>query len=264
MLTAGQIAAREGRLTASRVACLMEGNEAAILDLWREMVGDPTFVSRDLSGAWPVQLGIATEALNLRWYERKTGRPLSRQGEVVIHPSVQWAACTLDAWDGKMECPVEAKHVGGREALGTIVARYWPQLAWQMEVTGAEQAVLSVIEGGNEPVIEVVDRDAAYADELWSRARAFMACVDSLTPPVADDAVSPPVKAERVIDMFGQNEWASEAVVWLENREAGKRADAAEKALKSLMPADAARCHGYGVEIIRNRAGRLTLKEIRP
>ena len=64
MLSPAQIQARDGRLTASRVACLMSGDEAEILNLWRELCGGD-FEQEDLSGVWPVQLGSCTEDLNL-------------------------------------------------------------------------------------------------------------------------------------------------------------------------------------------------------
>ncbi len=261
-LSAAQLEARDGKLTASRVACLMTGDEAKILNLWRLMIGDPEAVEEDLSDVWPVQLGVCTEPLNLAWYARKMG-PLFRQGEVVVHPTSDWAACTLDAWDPALIGPVEAKHVGGHEPLSRIIERYAPQLAWQMIVTGAGRSALTVIEGTNPPVVEIVDRDDAYAQELWGRACTFMECVWSLRPPVALEAVQAPVKAERIVDMAGSNSWASEAAVWLANREAKDLALGAEKALKGMVPADAARCHGFGVVISRNKAGSLSLREIK-
>lgn len=262
-LTAAQLAAREGKLTASRVACLMSGDEAKIHDLWLEMIGDPRYVAEDLSGVWAVQLGSATEALNLDWYERKHGA-VTRRGEVVCHPLHEWAACTLDGWDAALPGPVECKHVGGYEAIAKVVERYQPQLHWQMLCTGSYAAALSVIEGAREPVVELVRFDPDYAAELWRRAEAFMACVESLTPPVALAPVAAPVKAEKVYDLAGSNEWGDAAATWLADAPAAKRAAAAEKALKALVPADAARCHGNGVQITRDRAGRLSLKEMKP
>lgn len=262
MLTTAQLAARDGKLTASRVACLMTGDEAKIMDLWREMVGDPGYVAEDLSGVWAVQLGSATEALNLDWYERKHGA-LTRRGEVVCHPLHDWATCTLDAWDDALPGPVEAKHVGGYEPLAKVTARYMPQLHWQMLCTGSYAAALSVIEGTKEPTVEIVPFDVEYATELWRRAEAFMACVYDLTPPVALAPLEAPVKAEKVYDLAGNNEWAAGAADWLANAAAAKKATSAEKALKALVPADAARCHGYGVQITRDRAGRLSLKEMK-
>ena len=44
-------------------------DEAALLRLWREKRGEVE--PEDLSGNLIVQLGVVTEALNRRWYERK-------------------------------------------------------------------------------------------------------------------------------------------------------------------------------------------------
>lgn len=96
MLTPTQIEARKGKLTASRIACLMTGDIAAILRLYREMIGEE--LEEDLSDVWPVQLGAATEQLNLDWHERKRRTPVTRRGEVVVHPEYSWAACTFDGW----------------------------------------------------------------------------------------------------------------------------------------------------------------------
>jgi hypothetical protein len=60
--------------------------------------------------------------------------------------------------------------------------------------------------------------------------------------------------------MAGNNNWASSAVAWLETKDAAKKAKDSEKSLKELVPADAKRCFGHGVEITRNRAGSLSLK----
>jgi hypothetical protein len=90
----------------------------------------------------------------------------------------------------------------------------------------------------------------------------FMACVNELRPPVMLPQIAPPVEAKLIIDMDGNNAWAVDATRWLDNI-AGKRlAEASEKALKSLMPDDAARAFGHGVQILRNRAGHLSLKEM--
>jgi predicted phage-related endonuclease len=261
MLTAAQHKARDGKLTASRVACLMTGDQGKIMNLWYELVGDPRHVpDPDLTWVWAPRLGSHTEALNLDWYEHKTGRPVTRRGEVVIHDIADWAACTLDGWDDTIPAVVEAKHVGGREPIAKIIDRYQSQLHWQMLVTGTAQAVLSVIEGANEPVCETVQYDAAYGNELWRRATEFWRCVEDLRPPFSVPPVPPPVVAERIVDMTGDNEWADSAAIWLDNYVAKEKAATAEKALKARVPADAAKCFAYGVVITRNRAGSLSLR----
>jgi hypothetical protein len=261
MLTKTQLIARDGKLTASRVACLMTGDATKIMELWREMTGDPAFVPEDLSGVWPVQLGSWTEQLNLDWYERRTGKPLQKRGEVVVHPSDDWAAATLDGWDEDLQAPVECKHVGGFEKLPVILERYAPQAHWQMLVTNSRRCIFSVIEGAREPVIEIVEYDPAYASELWSRASAFMICVRTLTPPCALPAVAAPVKAEKTYDMTGNNSWGANAATWITTRAAHKDHEAATKELKALVPADAAKCLGHGITISRSKIGSLTIRE---
>lgn len=258
MLTQSQIAARAGKLTASRMACLMRADKEAILRLYRELIGEEA--EEDLTGVWPVQLGAATEKLNLDWFERKHGL-LARRGEVVVHPDHSWAAATLDAWSPSLACPVETKHVGGREPLNTIIERYQPQCQWQMFVTRAKECALSVIMGADEPIVEFIPYAPDYAKEMLSRGSAFMVCVRTLTPPVELDPVLPPADASRYYDMTGNNMWAAEAATWLNTRQGFESCRAAEALLKELVPADAKKAFGYGVRITRDRAGRLSLRK---
>lgn len=258
MLTPEQIAARVGKLTASRMASLMRADKVAILALYDEMTGGAE--PEDLSRVWPVQLGAATETLNLDWFEAKNG-PLTRRGEVVVHPQYPWAAATIDAWSPTLQCPVECKHVGGREPLETIIERYQPQCQWQMAVTGAPNCALSVIVGADEPVVEFIPRDDAYIAEMLTRGQQFMACVWALIEPVAMAPIAPPVDASKVYDMTGNNAWGSNAAEWLANRPHFETCRDAEKLLKELVPADAKKCTGYGVRITRDRAGRLSLRK---
>lgn len=263
MLSPDQIKARDGKLTASRVACLMTGDQEQINNLWLEMVGAPDFREEDLSDVWAVQLGSHTECLNLDWYERRTGKPLSRRGDVVVHSQIDWAACTLDAWDDQLEAPIECKHVGGFEPRERILERYCPQAHWQMIVTDARQCVFSIIEGAREPVIEIVEYDPVYAAELLERAAAFMLCVRTMTPPTALAAVKAPVKAEIVYNMAGNNEWASNAVTWIKTRQDAKDFAACEKTIKAIVPADAVKAFGYGITVSRNKAGSLSIREMK-
>ena len=51
---------------------VMGSDEAALMRLWREKRGEVE--PEDLSGNLIVQLGMATETLNRRWYEANSGR----------------------------------------------------------------------------------------------------------------------------------------------------------------------------------------------
>lgn len=262
-MTAQQQKARDGKLTASRVSILMTGDDAKVLNLWRELVGDPAFVPEDLSHIWAVQLGVATEELHLDWYERQTGRKLADRGKVVVAEKAQWASATLDGFDPELKAPVEAKHVNAFSQLPEVVARYMPQLHWQMICTGTKQSVLSVIIGAAEPQQKPVPFDEVYAAELWSRAVAFWKCVETLTPPVTLAPVTAPVPKEEWIevDMTGNNAWSNYAGDWVANRDAAKKHDTASKELKALLEKNVGFAYGHGIEIKRSKAGSLTIKE---
>jgi predicted phage-related endonuclease len=258
MLTAAQLEARKGKLTASRVACLMRGKADDIMRLWLEMTGQQQ--EEDLSHVWQVRFGENNEQLNLDWFEEKNRVPVIRRGEVVIHPWHDCFACTLDGWIDVPGCPIEAKCTGGHEPLEVIIERYQPQMQWQMACTESTKCALTVIKGGAEPVVDYIDIDPVYGNELERRALQFMESVRSGVPPVILPPVPPPV--DRFIDynMAGNDTWHRYAAQWLQTRGAVDSCREAEKVLKSLVPEDARKCFAEGVQITRDRVGRLSLR----
>jgi predicted phage-related endonuclease len=260
-LTDKQRELRKGHFTGSEANILMAGDPYKVMDLYKMHIGDPTYIEPDFSEVWPVRLGEVTEALNLEFAALKYG-PVTRQGEVVCGlGSLDWTAATLDGWLEKHKCPIEAKCVNGRSALDDVIARYQPQLHWQMMVTKAKECALSVIIGGNEPIVEFVPINRQYARELWQRATAFWLCVKSKTPPVELPAVPPPPMAVKEYDKSADVDWCGTADRWLQAYGAAQTAKEAEKYLKSLVPLDAKICYGHGIVIVRNRAGALSLRE---
>ena len=262
-LTDAQKLAREGKLTASRVAPLMTGDKAKIMAVWRELCGDPTYEEEDLSEIWQVQLGLTTEKLNLDWYERTEKRTLVRRGEVVVHPDYNWAAATLDGYDNLLPGPIEAKHVGGFEPIEKVIERYQPQCQWQMEVTGSLLCILSVIEGGRVPRKIPIDRDKVYTDELMARALRLMEHVWNMTPPIEMEPVElTRISRLRDYNMTGNNQWASAAADWLKHKETAKLWETSVETLKGLVANDAASATGYGITARRDRANRISIKPI--
>lgn len=259
-LSAEQIAARAGKLTASRIAVLMNGDADGIMRLYREMIGEAE--PENLDHIWAVRLGAATEHLNLDWWEQRNGHLIVRRGEVVTHNN-GWSACTLDGWIcDPFDVPFEAKHVGGREPYEIIVERYQPQLQWVMFVTGAEECALSVIMGASEPIVEFIERDNDYIAEEVTRGKQFMGFVARREHPVALSPVPAPADATKLYDMSGNNQWAVEAAKWRASKELADQNKASEKILKAAVPDDAKKCFGHHVQITRDRAGRLSLREM--
>jgi predicted phage-related endonuclease len=259
MLTEAQKLAREGKLTASRVACLMTGDKAKIIQLWREMCGDPTYVEESLDEVWAVRLGETTEGLNLEWYEKIKGKALTRKGEVVIHPDYPWAAATIDAYDLSLPGPVECKHVGGFEKFDAVLARYQPQVHWQMACTQSRYCALSIIEGARKPSVAIVEYDQFYAQELFARALKFMHHVWDMTEPVVLDPIVP-VSRMKDYDMTGNNLWSTFAQDFLGHQKAAKIFESAVTELKGMVPNDASTCTGHGVVAKRDRALRISIR----
>src|SRR5262245_19519244 len=73
---------------------IMGNDEDALVRLWREKRGEAEPL--DYSGDLIVQLGVATEALNRRWFENTTGQVIKDVQTWVRHPVIPWMAATLD------------------------------------------------------------------------------------------------------------------------------------------------------------------------
>src|SRR5262245_14553784 len=69
---------------------IMGNDEEALLRLWREKRGEAEPL--DCSGNLLVQLGLATEPLNRRWYERTTGHVIKDVQTWIHHPLIRWMA----------------------------------------------------------------------------------------------------------------------------------------------------------------------------
>ena len=98
---------------------IMGDDEAALLRLWREKRGEVE--PEDLSGNLIVQLGVATEKLNRRWYEANTGQVVTDVQKWVRHPTLRWMAATLDGrveggavFEAKFMLPWSVLGGGGR------------------------------------------------------------------------------------------------------------------------------------------------------
>lgn len=261
MLTEQQKKAREGKLTASRVACLMKADEDEIYNLWLEMTGDPSWQPmEDYENIWIVRLGEATEQLHLDWTEREHG-PIIKRGEVVQHPKIEWAASTLDGWLERYGCPIEVKHNNGFEPVQQVIDRYQPQMHWQMLCTQQKQCGFSIIRGTKEPEFYQVPMDRAYADEIVRRAKDFMEHVRNMTPPVhREPAVVPVFEATKTIDMSAHTGWAGMAANWLELKPIQQKFERINKDLKALVPGDVKLAHGAGITCTRSKAGSLTIR----
>jgi predicted phage-related endonuclease len=144
----------------SDVRIIMGSDEKALVRLWQEKRGEVE--PEDLSGNLVVQLGLATEELNRRWYEANTGQVITDVQKKVRHPALRWMGATLDGRVEGSDTVFEAKFMLPWSFSEEAAAgKYMPQLQHNMWVVAARTAVLSVITGGGKWVEIVAHADPA-------------------------------------------------------------------------------------------------------
>jgi predicted phage-related endonuclease len=240
---------------------IMGEDEAALVRLWREKRGEVE--PQDLSEVLIVQLGIATEELNRRWYERNTGQTVKDVQRRLVHPVHGWMAATLD---GRVEpdgAVFEAKFMlPWNFSEEEAVQKYTPQLQHNMWVCHARSAALSIITGGGKWVEITIPADPLYQHLLLTAERKFWRCVQSGEPPrlFGIEPPRPRVEAVRTVDMGGSNAWAEFANVYRLTRTAALDHDRAKTELKALVPQDAKEAAGHGVRAKRSKSGAISFE----
>ena len=232
------------------------GDEAALIRLWQEKRGEAE--PRDLSGNLIVQLGIATEKLNRRWYEANTGHVVTDVQKRIRHPAIRWMAATLDGRLRESGAVFEAKFMLPWSFSEEAAAeKYMPQLQHNMWVVATRNAVLSVITGGRKWVEIKIQADPLYQHLILTAERKFWRCVESGEAPTLF-GVEPPkprLEAVRIVNMSSSNAWAEFAGIFARTRAAFAEHEEAKTELKRLMPEDAKEAIGHGVRARRSKSG---------
>jgi predicted phage-related endonuclease len=234
-------------------------NEAALLRLWREKRGEVE--PEDLSGNLIVQLGVATEDLNRRWYQVNTGQVLTDVQRQIRHPVLHWMAATLDGRVETTGAVFEAKFMLPWSFSGEAAAeKYMPQLQHNMWVVAARNAVLSVITGGGKWVEITTHADPLYQHLIVTAEREFWRCVGSGEPPhlFGVEPPKPRIEAIRIVDMSTSNSWAEFAGLFRSTRQAFLDHERSKTELKALIPEDAKEAIGHGVRAKRSKSGAIS------
>jgi predicted phage-related endonuclease len=238
---------------------IMGDDEAALLRLWREKRGE--LEPEDLSSNLVVQLGLATEDLNRRWYEANTGQVIIDIQKQVWHPALHWMAATLDGRVQGSDAVFEAKFMLPWSFSEEVAAeKYMPQLQHNMWVAAARTAVLSVITGGGKWVEINAHADPLYQHLIVTAERKFWRCVESGEPPrlFGVEPPRPRIEAVRVVDMSGSNSWAEFAGLFRNTRQAFLEHERSKTELKALMPGDAKEAIGHGIRAKRSKSGAIS------
>ncbi len=154
------------------------------VELWQIKTNRSAPIAENEAMAW----GTKLEPIILDEYEDRTGASVGRRQEFVRHPIHPIMTATLDGMteDGKL---VEVKTTNaftkgfGDEEADEIPDHYRIQIHHQMACTGATEADLVVLIGGQRLRIYPVARDADLVNAIEDRVKAFWRCVESDTPP---------------------------------------------------------------------------------
>jgi YqaJ-like viral recombinase domain len=234
-------------------------DEEALIRLWREKRSEIEPI--DLSNNLVVQLGLATEELNRRWYEAQTGNDICDVQRHLRHSVIGWMGATLDGRIEETRAIFESKFMLPWSFSEEAAARkHLSQLQHNMCVANARSAVLSIITGGGQWVQMTIPADAIYQHLVLVAEKKFWRCVQTgerpqlfnLEPP------QPRIEAVRSIDMSGSNAWAEFATLFRQTREAALTHERSKSELKGLMPEDAKEAFGHGVRGKRSKAGAIS------
>src|SRR3979409_1175007 len=240
----------------SHARIIMGKDEKALHRLWREKRGEA--VALDLSAVLIVQLGLATEDPNRRWYELNSGHRISDIQRHAIHRTMPWMAATLDGlvketgavFEAKFMLPWSFSEEGAAE-------KHMAQLQHNMLVAGTKKSVLSIINGGGKWVELSIEADPIYQTILIAAEKAFWRTVKTGEPPMLFDCEPPKprIAAVRVVDMNASNSWAEFAGLFRDTREDHTDPERAKSELKGLMPEDAKEAMGHGIRAKRSKSG---------
>jgi putative phage-type endonuclease len=252
----GSAVQRQQYIGGSDARVIMGADEPALLRLWQEKRGEAE--PPDYSDNLVVQLGVAIEPLNRRWFERTTGQAIKDVQSWVRHPVIRWMAATLDGVVEGTGAVFEAKFMLPWSFSEEAAAeKHMAQVQHNMWVTNVTKAVLSIITGGGKWVEIKISADPLYQHLLLTAEKKFWRCVQSGEPPRLF-GVEPPrarIQAMRVVDMAASNAWAEFANVFRRTREAYLAHENAKAELKGLVPKDAKEAVGHGIRARRSKSG---------
>jgi predicted phage-related endonuclease len=251
-----QFSDRQHFIGGSDARTIMGGDEDALIRLWQEKRGEAA--PPDLSGELIVQLGLATEKLNLAWYERQSGYRVGQRQVRKFHSSIVWMAATLDGLVEETGAIFEAKFMLPWSFSEQAAAeKHMAQLQHNMMVVGSKTSVLSIITGGGKWVEMAIAADPVYQTAMMYAERAFWHAVSSGEPPALFHAEPPRARIEavKIVDMSTSNAWAEFAAQFRSTRPAFLDHERSKAELKTLMPAEAKEAVGHGVRAKRSKSG---------
>jgi len=146
--------------------------------LWQEKIG--LAKPADLSKVLPVQLGIATESINLDWLENDIETKITRNCMIEKN---DFLTSNLDGFVESDEMCAEAKHTYEGNTLENVITTYFAQLQHYMMHSKTDSIYVSAIFGNRRWEKTVIHRDPEYIKKLMAVLTYFWECVETKTEP---------------------------------------------------------------------------------
>src|SRR5258707_292729 len=268
-LTPAQIAARRSWLGGSDAAAIVAGG-----DEWGKLwaIKPGRAEEDDLSGIPAVQMGSFTEPLNCYWYEKQTGRAVTRRGETARSFLHEFGGTPLGAnldgvttTSGGKPAYIDFKHVG--KSGDQMTLRYTAQCTHCALLLGFDDWALSTFVGNSKWELIEQEVDPFFAAEYLAKCGEFWGYVErDEEPPEADPLPVPPPRKLRTVTIDLESpasNWEGSIILpvtrFLDTEGAAKANAIAREEIKSTLPEDVGLCVVGLVDLKRDKAGKLTI-----
>ncbi len=200
-----------------------------------------------------MRIGSALQGLIGEEYERATGKRVVQFRRMHVHPTLEWAAASLDFRVIGERRIVEAKHTSSRTRFADGIPQdVEAQVAWQLGVTGYPVADVAVMTNDDLTVYELPADPALFAD-LVKVAEDFRRRLEAGGPFARDaDRIKRDYPADNGAELEADPEVSEAVRALIDTRAARKRLEDTESTLETAIKtrmADAATLRGDGWHI---------------
>lgn len=236
-------------------------------ELWLEKTGRKE--QDDLSQILAVQIGIATEQLNLDWLERILIENKHQHTNIKRDITLEQNDFMMSHLDGYIEesnIVVEAKHTYANNDLLSVAEYYYPQLQHYMMHSGASETYLTVFFGNNTHEWTSIESDPEFQDTLYKAEMAFWNYVkEDKEPTEFIEPIEAPKEIKldgmRTLDMKDDEQMNILINSYNEVKPYVSMHKQIVTDIKELVPMDCRKAYGNGITLTRNKKGTLTMRE---
>lgn len=137
--------------------------------------------------------GTVLEPIIAEEFSRRTGWKVRRVNAILQHPTYPWMLANIDRevlhpefGSVGLECKNVSQYLAKAWRDG-VPEEYQVQCHHYMMVTGAKKWYIAALVGGNDFVIQLIERDPELESALFKIEHDFWTMVEQKTPPAIDD-----------------------------------------------------------------------------